>query len=45
MHRYMSNVMIFKSIDLIAEELSEATQLFARGAQDAPHGTVTWVEF
>jgi hypothetical protein len=43
--RPMSKVMIFKSIDLIAEELSEATHLFARGAQDTPHGAVTWADF
>ena len=40
-----SDITVFKSVGLIAEDLSAATHLFAKGAQSAQDGTVTWVDF
>ena len=40
-----SDITVFKSVGLIAEDLSVATHLLARGSQGTADRSVTWVDF
>ncbi|MGC1522220.1 MAG: hypothetical protein WA803_11835, partial [Steroidobacteraceae bacterium] len=40
-----SDITVFKSVGLIAEDLAAATYLFDRGSQAGADGGVTWVDF